>query len=172
VGRADGQGLPRSSSTLLQLGGVEPVAVSLSERETGTLRESLFADLDTGLVVGRETHGGTGRRYASWPTPGSRYPTPRFRQQGRMKATATAGASELRAPTGGAVWGWPGSEPEKIRWSVGGATFTAPADLPSDELIEAIVELPTDPPPSTLGRLYRGLSRVTRWVSPNDRSEP
>ena len=265
VGRVDGQGFLRSSSRLLQVGGVEQVpvsserlhakydaavgapvpldtglavAVSLSERATGTLRETLYADQITGLVVRRETYGRDGapvrtvaytrlevaERPPAMPRARGRdvqehqvtaadpdllradgfvIPTslPRgyelttvlevpdavvptlhliyadglyslsvFQQRGRMKPTATAGASELRTATGGAVWRWPGSEPRRIIWSGDGATFTALADTPTDELLDAIVGLPTDPPPSILGRLDRGLSRVARWVSPKDRS--
>lgn len=265
VGRVDGQGSLRSSPTLLQVGGVEQVpvsserlhakydaalgaplpldtglavAVSLSERETGTLRETLYADQVTGPIVRRETYGRDGapvrtvaftrlevaERPPSVPRARGRdvqahevttadpellredgfvipaslprgyelttvlevpdavvptlhliyvdglYSLSVFRQQGRMRSTATVGASELRTPTGGAVWRWPGSEPRRIVWSGDGATFTALADTPTDELLDAIVGLPTDPPPSILGRLDRGSSRVARWVSPKDRS--
>jgi hypothetical protein len=266
VGRVDGRGFLRSSSTLLQVGGVEriPVAldrlhskyaavvgehldldtgpassVTLKERETGTLREVLYADEATGLIVRRETYGrdgspvrtvayirlrvaegapsmprAAGREVvehevasadaaglrdigfvipSSLPggydlvmvldVPGAHVPTLHliyadgmyslsvFQQRGRMKPTATAGASELRTPTGGAVWRWPGSEPRRIVWRGEGATFTALADTPTDELLEAIAGLPTDPPPSILSRLDRGLSRVARWISPTDRSD-
>ena len=266
VGRVDGRGFLRSSSTLLQVGGVEQVPVALdrlhtkyaaivgdrvdldtgpadsvivTERETGTLREVLYADVVTGLIVRRETYGRDGApvrtvaytriqvtdRAPTMPdasgreveehemaaadaaalreagfvippalprgyelvmaldVPGAHVPTLHliyadgmyslsvFQQQGRMKQTATAGASELRTPSGGAVWRWPGSEPRRIVWSGEGATFTALADTPTDELLEAIAGLPTDPPPSILGRLDRGLARVARWISPTDRSD-
>jgi hypothetical protein len=265
VGRVGGRGFLRSSSTLLQVGGVEQVPVSLGrlhtkydttvtdpvtldtgpavplalrERATGTLREVLYADVETGLIVRRETYGRDGEpvrtvaythlavtdQLPSMPralgrdveqhevtaadadarrdegflipeslplgydlvtaleVPGAHVPTVHliyadglyslsvFQQQGRMKSTVIAGASELRTPTGGAVWRWPGSEPRRIVWSGEGVTFTALADTPTDELLEAIAGLPTDPPPSILGRLDRGLSRLARWVSPNDRS--
>lgn len=265
-GRVDGQGFLRSSSRLLQVGSVErvpvqlgrlhgkyaaavgapveldtgrAVPVTLHERQTTVLREVLYADEETGLIVRRETYGRDGRpvrtvaytslelveRLPTMPSasglevqehevtaadasalrdadfvipdslplgyelvtalevPGARVPTLHliygdgmytlslFQQQGRMKQTATAGATELRTSTGGAVWRWPGSEPRRIVWSGEGATFTVLADTPTDELLEAIAGLPTDPSPSTLERLDRGLTRVGRWLSPKDRSD-
>lgn len=267
VGRVDGRGFLSSSSTLLQVGGVERVplrlnrlhgkyaasidddaieldtgparAVTLHERETGTLREVLYADETTGLIVRRETYdrearpvrtvaytdldvvadapvmpSTSGREVqehevaaadadalradgfvvpASLPVgyelltvltvPEARVPTLHlvygdgmytlsvFQQQGRMKQTATEGALELRTPTGGTVWRWPGSEPRRVVWSGDGATFTALTDTPTDELLAAISGLPTDPAPSILERFGRGLSRMARWIPTNDRSD-
>jgi hypothetical protein len=94
-----------------------------------------------------------------------------FQQRGRMARTAVRGASELVTEDGGAVWRWPGSEPRKMVWSGDGGTFTVLTDAPTDEVLTAIAGLPTDPPPSTLDRLARGMARVGRWFWPMDRSD-
>lgn len=93
-----------------------------------------------------------------------------FEQQGRMSPDALAGASELTAPGGGAVWRLPGSEPRRVIWRGDERTFTAITDAPVDELLTVVTGLPNDPAPSMLGRLTRGISRVGRWLWPLDRS--
>lgn len=87
-------------------------------------------------------------------------------QQGRLAAHATAGATSLDLPGGGAVWRWPGSEPRRIVWTGEGRTFTALTDAPTDDLLAAVAGLPNDPAPSTLRRLARGLSRVADRLLP------
>lgn len=87
-------------------------------------------------------------------------------QQGRLAAHATAGATPLELPGGGAVWRWPGSEPRRIVWTGEGRTFTALTDAPTGDLLEAVAGLPNDPAPSTLRRLARGLSRVGEQLLP------
>lgn len=84
IGRIEGRGFLRSASTLLQVGGVERVPVQLGrlhgkytvtlgaaveldtgpatpialhERDGAVLRETLYADGATGLIVRRETYG-------------------------------------------------------------------------------------------------------------------
>jgi hypothetical protein len=266
VGRADGTGFLRSSEQLLRVGGVERVPAQLdrlrtkyevtlgaeeeldtgsavplvlAERDRAVVREVLYLDVETGLIVRRETFGRDGQpvrtiAYTSLEVGGSAVTMPAsdgldveehlatpgeaaelreagfvvpdrlphgyellaalevpeasvptlhliygdglysvsvFQQQGRMKRTVVDGAAELHAPGGGAVWRWPGSEPRRVVWAGDGATFTALADTPTDELIDVVSGLPIDPVPSTLDRLGRGLQRVAAWFGRGDRSE-
>lgn len=95
-----------------------------------------------------------------------------FQQRGRLAPRAVRDATELRRADGGAVWRWPGSEPRRMVWSGDGHVYTALTDAPSDELLEVVGGLPSDPAPSILDRLTRGLIRVGRWFVPTDRSVP
>jgi hypothetical protein len=95
-----------------------------------------------------------------------------FQQQGRLSRSALEGATALRTPTDGVVWRWPGSEPRRVIWTGDGRTYTVLTDAPVDEVLEVIAGLPNDPPPSTLDRLARGMSRVGRWLWRLERSEP
>jgi hypothetical protein len=87
-----------------------------------------------------------------------------FQQPGRLAPAAVDGAVTLRTPDGGAVWRWPGSEPRQVVWQGGGLVFTALSDAPTDEILELVVGLPADPPPSILTRLRRGLDRMGTWL--------
>lgn len=261
VGRVADQAFWRSSSRLLRVGGVEPLplqfdrlrskyaarvldqaqldtgpaeVIALHERATGAAREVLYLDVDTGLVVRRETFDRAGApvRTVAYtalevleptgdqailrlpsgdglettdhehpavevgplrdqgftvpaslpggydlllavPVPEAGVPTLHllygdglytlsvFQQQGRLRPAARDGATQMTTPDGGAVWRWSGSEPRRVVWVGAGVTFTALADTPLDELVEALTGLPVDPAPSILDRLGRGLSRLT-----------
>ncbi|MEX1176965.1 MAG: sigma-E factor regulatory protein RseB domain-containing protein [Nitriliruptor sp.] len=87
-------------------------------------------------------------------------------QRGRLATHATAEATRLDVPNGGAVWRWPGSEPRRVVWTGDGRTFTALTDAPTGALLTAVAALPSDPAPSTFRRLARGLSRVGDRILP------
>ena len=260
-GRADGEGFLRSSSRLLRVGGIERVPAHVGrledkysprlegtrELDTGTatvvalvdsdlevVRERLYADDDTGLVVRRETFdadgepvrlvaftelrpGATqvdmpasghrsveqhevepreivrlreagfvvperlGRGFellATLDVPAASVPTAHlvygdglytvsvFQQLGRLDRRAVAAATELTTDDGASVWRWPGSEPRRLVWTGEGITFTALGDAPTDEVLAAIAELPSEPAPGLFGRLVRGLERIGRGLMP------
>jgi hypothetical protein len=266
VGRAEGTGFLASSSTLLRVGGVERVPAQLDRlrtkydvrpaataeldtgparalevvgRGSGVLRERLYLDDLTGLIVRRETFDTAGepirvvaytdlaveQRAVVAPEADGRdllehglpvlgrdavgdhgfevpdtlpagyellaaaelddtsvptlhllygdglYTVSVFQQRGRLSPRGVRGATQLESADGGAVWRWSGSEPRRMVWSGDGTTFTALSDAPTDELLTVIGGLPTDPPPSILDRLARGLHRVGRWLLPSDRSD-
>ena len=260
VGRVADQAFWRSSSRLLRVGGVEPLplqldrlrqkyaarvldrtrldtgpaeVIALHERGTGVAREILYLDVDSGLVVRRETFDRAGapvrtvaytrldvieatpeqpvlrmpsgvglettdhehvvvaadplraqgftvpptlpggyELMVAVPVPEANVPTLHllygdglytlsvFQQQGRLRPAARDGAAQMTTAAGGAVWRWPGSEPRRVVWVGADSTYTALADAPLDELVEALAGLPVDPPPSILDRLGRGLARL------------
>ncbi|MBS3939540.1 MAG: hypothetical protein KG028_01130 [Actinobacteria bacterium] len=266
VGRVGEEAFLRSSGTLLRLGGLEQRAaidlqrlvgkyvievlpqraeldtgltrvLQLREHDGDRAREVLYLDLDTDLIVRRETYdlrgeplrvvaysqlevvdarvvapdpegleveafsltsadiaefesrgfvapatlpggyvlqSGFDRSEASVPTihlvySDGLYTLSVFEQRGRMSPAALAGATEMTAPGGGAVWRLPGSEPRRVIWRGDERTFTAITDAPVDELLTVVTGLPNDPAPSMLGRLTRGIGRVGRWLWPLDR---
>ncbi|MTV26524.1 hypothetical protein FTX61_14040 [Nitriliruptoraceae bacterium ZYF776] len=200
--------------------------LEVSRRATGALREVLFVDDATGLLVRRETFDPDGlpvrlvaftelshdpdvvapppeipraspaaaaleldgrfpgllpggfelldlRELEDTEVPVTRlvyddglYTLSLFVQDGRLDPKATDGASAMRTPTGGTVWRWPGSEPRRVVWSGDGRTFTALSDAPTADVVAAVADLPNAPPPSTLERLTRGLSRVWKQLLP------
>ncbi len=88
-----------------------------------------------------------------------------YEQVGKVDRTALRGATAVSA--GGVyAYRWPGSEPERLVWTGQDRTFTAISDAPYGQVLTAMGGLPSDPPPSLVGRLWRGTTRVADWLWP------
>lgn len=88
-----------------------------------------------------------------------------YEQFGRADLDALDGAVETEAE-GAHVWRWPGAEPQRMVWTGDGKTFTAISDAPLDPVLQAVADFPSDPGTTVGERLWRGLTRVARWVWP------
>ena len=88
-----------------------------------------------------------------------------YEQVGRVDRTALRGATAVSA-SGMYAYRWPGSEPERLVWTGDERTFTAISDAPYGQVLAAVSSLPSDPPPSFAGRLWRGTVRMADWLWP------
>jgi len=75
-----------------------------------------------------------------------------------------------RTMGGGTVWLAKGS-PQKAVWSGAGRTWTLVSDAPARAVTDALLVLPHNPSVGSDGvgaRVWRGMSRVGRWLNPFD----
>jgi hypothetical protein len=90
-----------------------------------------------------------------------------YEQFGAVDRRSLAGAVQVTTPDVH-VWRWAGSEPQKMVWTGDEMTFTAISDAPLDQVLEAVIGFPNDPPPTASRRLLRGLQRAGAWLWPFD----